>query len=100
MAHDPAGHFHHGGNFGAYVYPDDYFNDCDPDHGGTAKYEHDHADVGRVHVGTYNLTSEHDRAVFLATLAKLNRPLVYKHSRRHPGYGKYAVVHRRVSSDR
>lgn len=64
MAHNPAGHFHHGGNFGSRIVDDDYLADVDHDHGGTADLERDY-DVNGTryeHVGTWHVDSPHFRA--------------------------------------
>lgn len=85
-----ASNFHHGGNFGVYVYADDKLV--------SAGYDDDLVDVeydapGYEHVGTYNLASEHDRAVYFAVLDRAGDP-VAKFDHRH--YDDAVVVHRRL----
>lgn len=81
-----------------HVYPDDYFNDVDHERTyydvcpGLVGAEYDSATLGLEHVGTYDLCSDNDWAVYIAVVKRLGAANV-RTTAIHTGI---AVVHRRI----
>lgn len=88
----PVNRFHHGGIDDHYVYPDEFFDDVDNDHAGTAAVELDFDHDGHrwEHHGTYDVNTDIGARSWLRAISSIASAAFHSHIR-----DGIAVVHRR-----